>query len=136
MSLEEEIRQLVLAISGVATVYAADPIWVTAVKQLGALLGPGDDAGPVPFVVCTEGAEDPLALGADDGGFPAAAAGAAGAGVAARTVMTVRVRIGTDGLQPAPATARAVAAAIRDLVSARRREVDVKAVVEVSAIGV
>ncbi|AIY02835.1 hypothetical protein ART_3236 [Arthrobacter sp. PAMC 25486] len=128
MSLEEEIRQLVLGMGGVATVYAADPMWVTAVKQLGALLGPGGDAAPVPFVVCTEEGAD--LLDTDDGAFPA------GAGGFTRPVMTVRVRIGTDGSQPAPALARAVAGAVRALVSVQRPEVGVKAVVEVSAIGV
>ena len=121
MSIEAGIHELVLGMDGVAVVYAADPIWLTAVKQLGALLGPGSEAAPVHFVVCSEQAANP----ADDG-----------AGGAARAAMTVRVRIGTDGSAPAPKVARAVAGAIRALVVAQRPELVVKAVVEVSAIGV
>lgn len=119
MSLEASIHELVLGMDGVAVVYTADPIWLMAMKQLGALLGPGGEAAPVPFVVCTEEAPDPAA----DGG-------------SARAAMTVRVRIGTGASAPAPGVARAVAGAIRALVSAQRPELDVKAVVEVSAIGV
>ncbi|WP_269940011.1 hypothetical protein [Arthrobacter sp. HY1533] len=116
MSLEAEIHQLVLGMDGVAAVYAADPVWLTAVKQLGSLLGPGE-AAPVPFVVCSEEA--------DDAGVPGAA-----------PAMSVRVRIGTDGSLPAPGLARAVAAGIRTHVAVQRPGVEVKAVVEISAIGV
>lgn len=117
MSLEDEIHQLVLGMDGVAVVYAADPVWLTAVKQLGSLLGPGE-AAPVPFVVCSEEADD-------DAGVPGAA-----------PAMSVRVRIGTDGSLPAPGLARAVAAGIRAHVAVQRPGVEVKSVVEISAIGV
>lgn len=116
MSLEDEIHQLVLGMDGVAVVYAADPVWLTAVKQLGSLLGPGE-AAPVPFVVCSEEA--------DDAGVPGAA-----------PAMSVRVRIGTDGSLPAPELARAVAAGIRAHVAVQRPGMEVKSVVEISAIGV
>lgn len=136
MSIEDEIHQLVRGLDGVATVYAADPVWRTAVKALGSWLGPG---GEVPaFVVCTEESADPLFIeaDADDGASPAGAVSRSLGGATAPAVMTVRVRIGTDGSQPAPFLARTVAAAIRSLVSAQHPEVAVKAVVEVSAIGV
>lgn len=116
MSLEDGIHQLVLGMDGVAAVYTADPVWLTAVKQLGSLLSPGE-AAPVPFVVCSEKA--------DDAGEPGAA-----------PAMSVRVRIGTDGSLPAPALARSVAAGIRAHLAVLRPGVDVKAVVEISAIGV
>lgn len=122
MSLEDDIHHLVLGMDGVATVYSADPLWLNALKQLGALLGPNGEPAPVPFVVCTEEIYD---------------AGTAGSGAAAasRAVMSVRVRIGTDGSVPAPATARSVAALIRAHVAARRADVDVRAVVQIAAIG-
>ncbi|MHA7271355.1 hypothetical protein [Arthrobacter sp. HLT1-20] len=116
MSLEEDIHQVVLGADGVATVYSADPLWLNAVKQLGALLGPNGEPAPVPFVVCTEEPHD-------------------GASGAQRVVMSVKVRIGTDGTVPAPATARLVAALIRSHVAEQRPEVDVRAVVEIAAIG-
>lgn len=119
MSLEEDIHNVVLGADGVASVYSADPLWLNAVKALGALLGPNGEPAPVPFVVCTEEA------GLADG---------AGAG-ATRPVMSVKVRIGTDGTLPAPATARSVAALIRSHVALQRPEVDVRAVVAIAAIG-
>lgn len=114
MSLEDDIHQLVLAMDGVATVYAADPVWLSALKQLGSLVDPGSAAQPVPFVVCSD-AVLPDAAGA---------------------VMTVKIRIGTDGSLPAPAMARSVAGAIRTFVAALHPDVQVKAVVEISAIAV
>ncbi|WP_104110799.1 hypothetical protein [Arthrobacter sp. N199823] len=139
MSLEDDIHQLVLAMDGVATVYAADPVWLSALKQLGSLVDPGSGATPVPFVVCSE---------ADDGGTQERGPGPSGAGslgeaslpdaasAGGRSVMTVKIRIGTDGSLPAPAMARSVAGAIRTLVTARQPEVQVRALVEISAIGV
>ncbi|MFQ4149506.1 hypothetical protein AAGW05_12540 [Arthrobacter sp. LAPM80] len=122
MSLEEDLHQLVLGMDGVATVYAADPLWLTMLKQVGGLLGQGDDAAPVPFVVCSEdGAGDGAGDGAEDGTHDG--------------IVTVRVRIGTDGAQPAPAVARNVAEGIRAHVSLQRPGTLVRAVVEVSAIG-
>lgn len=117
MSLEEDLHHVVLGADGVATVYSADPLWLNAVRQLGALLGPNGEPAPVPFVVCTEEAGDDGASGAP------------------RAVMSVKVRIGTDGTVPAPATARSVAALIRSHVAQQRPEVDVRAVVEIAAIG-
>lgn len=111
MELEQDIHQLVLAMDGVAGVFAADPVWMTAVKQLGALLATGADAAAMRFVVSSE----------EDGtGAP---------------VLTVRVRIGTDGSIAAPRLARSVAAGIRAFVAVRRPGVEVKAVVEIAAIG-
>ncbi|ALE93746.1 hypothetical protein AOC05_17750 [Arthrobacter alpinus] len=110
--MEEEIRELVLGVDGVAIVYSADPLWLTVLKQVGAALSPVDDPAQLPFVVC---------LRDDDGG---------------RQIMRVQVRIGTNGAVPAPALARNVAAAIRVFVSARQPEVGVVAAVEVAAIGV
>ena len=134
MSLEDDIHQLVLAMDGVATVYAADPVWRSALKQLGSLVDPGSDATPVPFVVCSE---------ADDGGTQERGPGVLGdaslpdaASAGGRSVMTVKIRVGTDGSLPAPAMARSVAGAIRTLVAGQRPDVQVKAVVEISAIGV
>lgn len=112
MSLEDQIHQWVLGLDGVDTVYAADPLWLTAVKQLGALVGAGESAAPVPFVVCAEEEAD------------------------GRAVMTVKIRIGTDGSVPAPAMARSVATEIRTIVAGQRPEVDVKAIVEIAALGV
>ncbi|SEE84369.1 hypothetical protein SAMN04489740_2754 [Arthrobacter alpinus] len=112
MSLEDQIHQWVMGLDGVDTVYSADPLWLTAVKQLGALVGAGESATSVPFVVCAEEETDD------------------------RPLMTVKVRIGTDGSVPAPALARSVAAEIRTLVVGQRPEVDVKTVVEVAALGV
>ncbi|POH61207.1 hypothetical protein [Arthrobacter glacialis] len=120
MSLEEDIHNMVLGADGVAAVYSADPLWLNAVKALGALLGPNGEPAPVPFVVCTEEA----GLADDE----------SGAG-ATRPVMSVQVRIGTDGTLPAPATARSVAALIRAQVALQRPEVDVRAVVAIAAIG-
>lgn len=119
MSLEEDIHNVVLGADGVAAVYSADPLWLKAVKALGALLGPNGEPAPVPFVVCTE---------------EAGLADESGAG-ATRPVMSVKVRIGTDGTLPAPATARSVAALIRSHVAQQRPEVDVRAVVAIAAIG-
>jgi hypothetical protein len=124
MSLENDIHQLVLGLDGVAAVYTADPLWLAAVKQLGSLLGPGGEAA-VPFVVCSESGGDGDGEGEGDG-----------LGEAGGPVMTVKVRIGTDGSTPAPAMARDVAVAIRSFVAARRPGLGVKAVVEISAIGV
>lgn len=110
MSLEEDLHQLVLGMDGVATVYAADPLWLNVLKQVGVLLGP-DDAGPVPFVVCSEGG-----------------------GESTSGSLTVRVRIGTDGAHPAPVVARMVAQGIRAHIDAQHQGMLVKAVVEVAAI--
>ncbi len=117
MTLEDDIHHLVLSMEGVATVYSADPVWLAAAKQAASLLGTGGDAAV--FVVCRE--EVPDADGMSDGARPA---------------VSVRLRIGSNGTVPAPALARAVAAGIRTFVSGLRPEVDVKAAVEVSAIGV
>lgn len=111
MSLENQIRERVLELDGVGAVYSADPLWLTAAKALGALVGSGDSAGAVPFVVCAE----------DE--------------IEGRSLLTVRVRIGTDGSVPSPALARSVAAEIRAFVSGHRPGTDVKAVVEIAAIG-
>ncbi|WP_104087188.1 hypothetical protein [Arthrobacter sp. GMC3] len=111
MSLEEEIRELVLDLEGVSTVYSADPLWLNVLKQVGALLLPDDQSAEAPFVVCR--------LDSD----------------AQRPVMTVQIRIGTDSQVPAPALARNVAAAIREFVSSRLPETDVVAAVEIAAIG-
>lgn len=154
MSLEDDIHQLVLAMEGVATVYAADPVWLSALKQLGSLVDPGSAAAPVPFVVCSDevspeelSAEavstDGASSDADDGGTQKRGPGALGeaslvdgASSRSRSVLTVKIRIGTDGTLPAPAMARSVAGAIRTLVTARQPDAQVKAVVEISAIGV
>lgn len=112
MSLEEEIRELVLGVGGVAIVYSADPLWLTVLKQVGAALSPGDDPAQLPFVVCRR---------EDDGG---------------RQIMRVQVRIGSNGAVPAPALAHNVAAAIRLFVSTARPGLEVVAAVEVAAIGV
>lgn len=129
MSLEEDIRQMVLSMDGVATVYAADPVWLSALKQLGSLMDPDSAAQPVPFVVCSEAASSETDTG-DTGGT-----GSAG-GSSCRSVMTVKIRIGTDGALRAPDMARSVAGAIRTFVTALHPDVQVKAVVEISAIGV
>lgn len=110
MSLEEEIRERVLNLDGVAVVYSADPLWLTVVKQVGALLSPGDEAAQVPFVVCQV-----------DGDLP---------------LTTVRIRVGTDGSVPAPAVARDVAASIRSFVGSLHPGSEVVAAVEIAAIGV
>ena len=120
MSLEEDIHQLVLSMDGVATVYAADPVWLSALKQLGSLMDPDSAARPVPFVVCSEDSSSELSDG----------------GPGCRSVMTVKIRIGTDGALRAPDMARSVAGAIRTFVTALHPDVQVKAVVEISAIGV
>ncbi len=117
MTLEEDIHQLVLAMEGVATVYSADPVWLAALKQAASRLGSGGEAAV--FVVCCEERLD--AGGMSDG---------------ARPTVGVRLRIGSNGTVPAPALARAVAGGIRTFVSGQRPGVDVKAVVEISAIGV
>lgn len=140
MSLEDDIHQLVLSLEGVATVYAADPVWLSALKQLGSLVDSGSAAAPVPFVVCSD-ADD---VGTQERGTGTLGAESLGDGGAAgsrsfktvKTVMTVKIRIGTDGSLPAPAMARSVAGAIRNLVEVQRPDVQVKAVVEISAIGV
>lgn len=137
MSLEDDIHQLVLAMDGVATVYAADPVWLSALKQLGSLVDSGSAAAPVPFVVCSD-ADDVGTQERGTGTLGAESLGAGGAagGRSVKTVMTVKIRIGTDGSLPAPAMARAVAGAIRTFVIALHPDVQVKAVVEISAIGV
>ena len=112
MSLEEEIRELVLGLEGVSIVYAADPLWLTVLKQVGAALSPGDDPAQLPFVVCQM--ED------GDG----------------RATMRVQIRIGSKGDVPAPALARSVAAAIRRFIAAARPGLEVVAAVEIAAIGV
>ncbi|MEV8181763.1 hypothetical protein [Specibacter sp. NPDC078692] len=126
MNLEEDIRQMVLSMDGVATVYAADPVWLSALKQLGSLMDPDSAAQPVPFVVCSEAASSETDTGD---------AGSTG-GSSCRSVMTVKIRIGTDGALRAPDMARSVAGAIRTFVTALHPDVQVKAVVEISAIGV
>ncbi|ALO65268.1 hypothetical protein AS189_00665 [Arthrobacter alpinus] len=155
MSLEDDIHQLVLAMEGVATVYAADPVWLSALKQLGSLVDPGSAAAPVPFVVCSEAETAEAVSDADDGGTRERGAVALGEAsspdaasadgrpvvsdktvLTAKSVLTVKIRIGTDGTLPAPAMARSVAGAIRTLVTARQPDAQVKAVVEISAIGV
>lgn len=123
MSLEDDIHQLVLSLEGVATVYAADPVWLSALKQLGSLVDSGSAAAPVPFVVCSEDASSETSETNDRG-------------LVGQPVMTVKIRIGTDGSLPAPVMARSVAGAIRTFVSALHPNVQVKAVVEISAIGV
>lgn len=128
MSLEEDIHQMVLSMDGVATVYAADPVWLSALKQLGSLMDPDSAAQPVPFVVCSEAASSETDTG-DTGGT-------GDAGSSCRSVMTVKIRIGTDGALRAPDMARSVAGAIRTFVTALHPDVQVKAVVEISAIGV
>ncbi|MFB9165161.1 hypothetical protein [Arthrobacter psychrochitiniphilus] len=122
MSMEEEIRQLVLSMDGVATVYAADPLWLTTVKRLGLLLEQGTEE-LAHFVVCSGGIEE----------FPLVDTTATGDGTGA---LTIRTRIGTDGSLPAPATARAVADAIRVFATENYPFLSVKAIVEVSTIGV
>ena len=122
MSMEEEIRQLVLSMDGVATVYAADPLWLTTAKRLGSLLEQGT-AEPAHFVVCSDGIEE----------FPLVETTNTGDGAGA---LTIRTRIGTDGSLPAPATARAVADAIRVFATENYPFLSVKAIVEVSTIGV
>jgi len=112
VSLEEDVRELVLGLEGVATVYSADPLWLTVLKQVSAALSPGDDPAQLPFVVCRM--ED------GDG----------------RTLMRVQVRIGSSGDVPAPALARNVAAAIRGFVATAKPGLEVVAVVEIAAIGV
>ncbi|WP_425862716.1 hypothetical protein [Arthrobacter sp. TWP1-1] len=112
MSLENQIHEWVLGLDGVGTVYSADPLWLTAAKVLGALVISGEPAGAVPFVVCVE----------DE--------------VEGHSLMTVKVRIGADGSVPAPSLARSVAAEIRSFVAGQRPETDVKAVVEIAAIGI
>ncbi len=108
MSMEEDIRQLVLDVDGVARVYSADPLWKSVARQLGALLGPGEAPAEEPFVDCRlEGA-----------------------------TLTVRIRVGTDGSVPAPALARTVAAAIRSFVVGQSPDSEVVAAVEIAAIGV
>lgn len=94
MSLEEDIHQMVLSMDGVATVYAADPVWLSALKQLGSLMDPDRAAQPVPFVVCSEAASSETDTG-DTGGT-------GDAGSSCRSVMTVKIRIGTDGALRAP----------------------------------
>lgn len=103
---------MVLGLEGVATVYAADPVWLTVLKQVGAALSPGEAPAQPPFVVCRM--ED------DDG----------------RTAMRVQIRIGSNGDVPAPALARNIAAAIRGFVTKARPGLEVVAVVEIAAIGV
>lgn len=112
MSLENQIHEWVLGLDGVGAVYSADPLWLTAAKALGALVSSGESAGAVPFVVCVE----------DE--------------VEGRSLMTVKVRVGTDGSVPSPALARSVAAEIRTFVSGQCPGSDVKAVVEIAAIGI
>lgn len=130
MSLEDDIHQLVLAMDGVATVYAADPVWLSALKQLGSLVDPDSSSTRVPFVVCSEevSSETNETNGTNETND--------GGAVGGQLVMTVKIRIGTDGSLPAPAMARAVAGAIRTFVIALHPDVQVKAVVEISAIGV
>jgi len=112
MSLEDQIHQCVLGLDGVGTVYLADPVWLTAVKQLGALIASGESKAPAPFVVCVEEESE------------------------GRSLLTIKVRIGTDGSVPAPAMARSVASEIRSLVAETHPNMDVKTVVEVAALGV
>ncbi|MGN5732916.1 hypothetical protein [Arthrobacter psychrochitiniphilus] len=128
MSMEEEIRQLVLSMDGVATVYAADPLWLTTVKRLGLLLEQGT-AEPAHFVVCSGGIEEFPLIETTNTGYRTAAGDGTGA-------LTVRTRIGTDGSLPAPATARAVADAIRVFATENYPFLSVKAIVEISTIGV
>ncbi|PYI38949.1 hypothetical protein CVS30_06440 [Arthrobacter psychrolactophilus] len=112
MSLEEQIHQRVLGLDGVGTVYLADPVWLTAVKQLGTLIASGESKAPAPFVVCVEEESE------------------------GRSLLTVKVRIGTDGSVPAPAIARSVASEIRSLVGEAHPHKEVKAIVELAALGV
>lgn len=130
MSLEDDIHQLVLAMDGVATVYAADPVWLSALKQVGSLMDPDSSSPRVPFVVCSEEASSEASEASE-----ASERNGSGA-VGGQPVMTVKIRIGTDGSLPAPAMARSVAGAIRTFVIALHPDVQVKAVVEISAIGV
>lgn len=111
MSLEDQIHQRVLHMAGVATVYAADPVWLTAVKSLGALLGSSETTA-LPYVVLSEDERE---------GQP---------------LLTVKVRIGTDGSLPAPDTARQVAADIRAHLAVHRPDAEVKIMVEIAAVGV
>lgn len=112
MSVEADIHQLVLGMDGISAVFVVDPLWKNVVSQLGSLLGQDGAGGQLQFVDCST----------DSSG--------------ANPVMTVRLRIGADGSVPAPALARAVAAAIRTHVKAVQPDVDVVAAVEISAISV
>ena len=108
MTIEDRIHQLVLGVPGVATVFSADPAWLTVAKQVGALFTPGDEPADIMFVACNvEG-----------------------------STLTVRIRVGTAADVPAPQLARAVAAEIRALVRSEQPGLDVVAAVEVSAIAV
>jgi len=126
MSLEEELHALVRGLPGVSIVYAADPLWLNVVKAVGAMLGPGSADTQTPYVVCQ------IDAGAHDGGPEGSARG----DDVVRPVMTVRLRIGTDGSVPAPALARDVAAAIRAHLAGAEPGMEVVAAVEIAAIGV
>lgn len=116
MSLEDDVHQWVLDMDGVAIVYAVDPMWRTAVKTLGALLSPAETAGARTFVACSENGGP-----GSEGLSP---------------VLTVKVRVGTDGSVPAPELARTVATGIRTFVASRRPDFEVQVLVQIAAIGV
>ncbi|MDJ0317964.1 hypothetical protein [Arthrobacter antibioticus] len=121
MSLEDDVHQRVLDMDGVAVVYAVDPTWRTAVKTLGGLLLPAETAAATTFVACSETA-DP----GSEGMRP----------VLTAPVLTVKVRVGTDGSVPAPQLARSVATGIRTFVAPRRPDFEVRVLVQIAAIGV
>lgn len=147
MSLEAQIHRLVLDVDGVGIVYAADPLWLAAAKQLGGLLTSGSEPAGGPFVVCTEEGR-PRAEAVDtlrDNHNPDTDMHTSvGPGEISeeqllddmRPIVAVRVRIGTDGSAAAPVVAKMVAAQIRSFVSIHRPGLDVKALVEIAAIDV
>ncbi|WP_237563442.1 hypothetical protein [Arthrobacter sp. H-02-3] len=95
-SLPAQLREIILAVDGVTTVYPARPLWQTIAGAARSALG---GATPSPVDV-TE----------------------AGTGTA---VTTVKARIGVSGAYPAPDVARAVAAAVRQHFSPQPVSVEV-----------
>lgn len=109
MSLENELHALVTEIEGVATVYTVDPLWRSFARQIGAKLSQNSDAAHSFVDLSEENHGD-------------------------AHVVTVRMRVGSDGSVPAPHVARTVASQIRAHVGAAHPDIHVVAAVEISAI--
>lgn len=109
MSLENELHELVKSIEGVAAVYTVDPVWKSLAKQITSRFTSAHEADHA-FISCTE---------ENDGGV---------------SIITVRVRLASNGLVPAPHVARTVASYLRDHVSAARPGSHVVTNIEISAI--
>ncbi|MHA7222976.1 hypothetical protein ACX80S_11725 [Arthrobacter sp. RHLT1-20] len=101
-----QLRNLILSLDGVHTVYPADPAWKATARRIrAALASDAGDASPEYVRLSTEG-----------------------------TATTVSVRVGADGTVPAAELARSIAAALRAELDGEHPRGTVNLAVEISSI--